>query len=196
MADFFLGIDKFLFYFVNHTISNNLFDKFFPFITEVKHWYLVYILMWCLLFFKGGRLGKIAAIGSLFLVTASDQISSTFLKNLFQRIRPCNELPDVNLLISCSGSYSMPSSHAVNNFAVATYFSLLFPKYKWILIPIASIIAISRPYVGVHYPGDIIVGAMLGAVIGYVFARLIILADNYVEKKFQPKSIIQSETSE
>ena len=194
MTDFFYGIDKFLFYFLNHTISNSFFDKFFPFITEVKHWYLVYIIMWCLLFFKGGRLGKIAAIGSIFLITISDQTSSAFLKNLFERVRPCNALPDVNLLVFCSGSYSMPSSHAVNNFSIATYFSLLFPRYKWILISIATLMALSRPYVGVHYPGDIFVGALVGILLGYLFARLIQFVEKIINTKFPLNLSTHSET--
>jgi len=64
----------------------------------------------------------------------------------------------------------MPSSHAVNNFAVAIYFSYLYPKLKWVLIITASLIVLSRVYVGVHYPSDIIVGALIGSAIGFLFS--------------------------
>lgn len=170
MLEFLYTIDKEIFYFINNTLSNPLFDKIFPYLTEVKHWYLVYIIFWLLLVIKGGRIGRIAAVISLLLITASDQISSSLLKNWIARIRPCNELPEVNILVFCSSAFSMPSSHAVNNFAVAVFFSKIFPKYKIPLYTIAVLMAFSRPYVGVHYPSDVIVGALIGIIIGYLFA--------------------------
>jgi undecaprenyl-diphosphatase len=173
MGDIFYSIDLSVFYFLNHTISTPILDKFFVFITDVNHWYIAYVILLGVAFFKGGRTGKIAAITALIVVGVSDQISSAFLKDLFARIRPCNALPDVNLLVGCTGSYSMPSSHAVNNFAVAVFFLKLYPKLKWVLLTTATIVALSRPYVGVHYPSDIIVGAIIGSIIGYLFALLV-----------------------
>ena len=184
MIEFLYSIDRSLFYFLNHTISNSLFDRFFPFITDVKHWYIAYIILWMILFFKGGRIGKIAAVMSIFLIAASDQISSSFLKNLIERPRPCNILPDVNILVFCSGSYSMPSSHAVNNFAVAGFFGTLFPKYRYIVYSVAALMALSRPYVGVHYPSDIIAGAIIGILIGFLFAYLAKQIDKTISKIF------------
>ncbi len=183
MTDFLYSIDIHLFYFINHSISNPIFDKFFPFITDVKHWYIAYIILWFIAIFKGGRLGRIAAFGVILLIVFSDQFSSSFLKNLFQRVRPCNALPDVNLLSYCSGSYSFPSSHAVNNFAVAFFFGRLFPKLKTTLIIAASLIAFSRPYVGVHYPADIIGGAAIGAAIGYLFSVAALKTDEFLREK-------------
>ncbi|MFC2133455.1 phosphatase PAP2 family protein [Bacteroidota bacterium] len=184
MVDFLYSIDVAIFYFINHTISNPLFDKFFPFITEINHWYLVYFILWCIAFFKGGRTGKVAAVLVLILIAASDQLNSTLLKNLFGRIRPCNALPDVNILAGCTGSYSFPSSHAVNNFAVAVFFYRLFPKFKWILLGSASLIALSRPYVGVHYPSDILFGALLGVLIGYIFSIFAMKIELYLNEKY------------
>ncbi len=182
MVDFLYSVDLSIFYFINHTISNPIFDKFFVFITSVKNWYISYIILWGILFFKGGRIGKIASFGVILLITASDQFNSTFLKDLFERIRPCNALDDVNLLVRCSKSFSFPSSHAVNNFAVAVYFYKLFPKLKWILFILAFLIAFSRPYVGVHYPSDIIAGAIIGSAIGYIFSILTLKVNQKFEK--------------
>ena len=183
MIDFLYSLDLAGFYFLNNTISNPLFDKFFPFITNVKHWYIAYIIVWSILLIKGGRIGKIAAIGIILLIAASDQFNSSLLKNLFERVRPCNLLTDVNILVNCSGSFSFPSSHAVNNFAVAFYFYKLYPNLKWTLFTVASLIAISRPYVGVHYPSDILAGAIIGIILGYIFAYLTILIHNHIEQK-------------
>lgn len=186
MIDILYNIDLQIFYFINHTLSNRLFDKFFPFITEVKHWYLVYLILWLILFIKGGRIGKITAIAIIFAITVSDQISSHFLKDLFARVRPCNVLPDVNILASCTGSYSFPSSHAVNNFTIALLLLRIYPKLKWILLVSAFLIAFSRPYCGVHYPSDILGGAVIGSTIGYLFSILITYTDKWIaEKKFR-----------
>lgn len=183
MADALYQIDVVLFYFFNNTISNPLFDKFFVFITDVKNWYLTYLILLLISFFKGGRIGKIAALMTILLVATSDQISSNLLKNLFERVRPCNVLPDVNILVGCTSSFSFPSSHAVNNFAAALYFGKIFPRIKWILLATALIVAVSRPYVGVHYPSDAFGGAVVGAIIGYLFALLVIKIDNLFQQR-------------
>ncbi len=188
MADFLYSIDLNIFYFINHTLSNPVFDKFFTLITNVKNWYIAYIILWCIAFFKGGRIGKIAAIGAIFVITFSDQLNSSLLKNLFERIRPCNALTDANALLGCSGSYSFPSSHGVNNFAIAVFFYRLFPKLKWVLLVSAGLIAFSRPYVGVHYPSDILVGALLGWGIGYLFSLLALKINDYFEKRIVAKN--------
>ncbi len=183
MIDVLYQIDLSIFYFINHNLSMPILDKFFVFTTEVKHWYIAYIILFFIVIFKGGRIGKISAIGMILLVIASDQLSSTFLKDLFQRIRPCNALPDVNILVGCTGSFSFPSSHAVNNFAAALYFGKLFPKFKWLLISIASLMALGRSYVGVHYPSDILGGAIIGGILGYLFALIVLKIENYFDSK-------------
>ena len=183
MVEFLYSLDLNIFHFINGTLSNPILDKFFPFITNVKHWYVAYIILWFILFFKGGKIGKIASFMVILLIIASDQFSSNFLKNLFDRIRPCNYLENINVLIHCSSSYSFPSSHAVNNFAVAFFFYRLFPKFKWVLFIVASVIAISRPYTGVHYPSDILAGAMIGILIGYLFAEVTIKINAYFTNK-------------
>jgi undecaprenyl-diphosphatase len=184
MVEFLYSIDVSVFHFINDTIANPLFDKFFPFITEADHWFIAYLILWLILIFKGGRIGRIAAIGTIFLITASDQLSSNLLKNLFERIRPCNALNEVNILINCSSSYSFPSSHAVNNFAAALYFGRIFTKYRWIFITVAALMALSRPYVGVHYPSDIVAGALIGSLVGYVFSYLVLMInEKFAESK-------------
>ncbi len=183
MSDFLYSIDLSLFNFINHTISNPIFDKFFPFITNLQHWIIAYIILLLVLFIKGGRLGKIAVIGIIVVIAVSDQLSSNLLKHYFQRIRPCNALDNVRLLVGATSSFSFPSSHAVNNFAAAFFFLKLFPKYKWALLIVASLLAFSRPYVGVHYPSDIAAGALFGSFIGYVFALFALRIDAYISSK-------------
>jgi len=173
MIELLYDLDVAIFYFINSLIANPVFDKLFVTITNVNNWYIAYIILWGICFFKGGRVGKIAAITVIFLIIASDQFSSHLIKPLLQRSRPCNVLEDVNILVNCTKSFSMPSSHAVNNFAVAAFFAILFPKIKHILFIIATLVALSRPYVGVHYPSDILAGALIGFGFGYLFAMIV-----------------------
>lgn len=184
MLDFFYSIDTWLLHFINNTLSNPLLDKFFPFITEVKNWYVAYIILFLILVIKGGRIGRVASIALIFLIIATDQFSSFFLKNLFARVRPCNVFTDLNVLVTCTESFSFPSSHAVNNFAVAMFFTKLFPKLKWSFFIVAILQAFSRPYVGVHYPSDVVGGALIGLFFGYIFAFLVIKIDSlFIQRK-------------
>lgn len=167
--DIFYSIDLAIFYFFNHTISTGFLDKFFSVITSVNNWYIAYLILLGILFFKGGRTGKLAVLGIIILVIITDQVGYKILKEIFQRSRPCSILTDVITPIGCTGAYSFPSNHAMNNFTAAMFFSMLYPKYKVILFSTASLVAISRVYLGLHYPSDIIGGAVIGIIFGYIF---------------------------
>ncbi|MGE5499492.1 MAG: phosphatase PAP2 family protein [Syntrophothermus sp.] len=183
MSDFFYSVDLAVFYFINHNLANGLFDNFFAFITEVKHWYIAFIILLGIVYKKGGRIGRTAAILSVIMIAFSDQLSSFFIKHWIARIRPCNALPDARLVIDCSGSFSFPSSHAVNNFAAFAYFSRLYPDYKWILFIVAFLVSLSRVYVGRHYPSDIIGGAIIGTAIGYLFSYAAEAIDKFIKER-------------
>lgn len=183
MLEFLYQVDLKFLYFINHTLSNPFFDKLFPFITDVKHWYIAYIILFLILIVKGGRIGRIAAVAILLLIITTDQFNSFFLKNLVSRIRPCNIYSDLNVLVTCTESFSFPSSHAVNNFGAAIFFTKIFPKYKWSVFSVAILMAFSRPYVGIHYPSDVIGGALIGMIFGYIFAFIVIKIDSFISMK-------------
>lgn len=181
MSEFLYNIDVQLFYFLNKTLANNLFDKFFPFITDLDHWKIFFVIMWLYLLIGAGKKGRIVAFLALFLVFITDQTSSNLIKNLAERIRPCNVLPGVHVLVSCTESFSFPSSHAVNYFGGAVLFSHFFPRFKITFFIVASLEALSRVICGVHYPSDIIVGTIIGLVIGWLF----VLLWKQINKKFK-----------
>jgi len=105
------------------------------------------------------------------LVVLSDQLSSSVLKQLFDRARPCHTVngipivPEVRLLVGCGSGRSFPSSHAVNNFAVATLFVMYYRRWGWAFFTWASLVALSRVAIGVHYPSDILGGALIGVIL-------------------------------
>jgi undecaprenyl-diphosphatase len=188
MVNFLYSIDISVFYFINHSLSCGALDKFFTIITNVNNWYIAYLILLGISFIKGGSKGKIAAIGVLLLILLTDQLSARIIKEIFQRIRPCNALANVITPLGCNGTFSFPSNHAVNNFAAAMFFYKIFPKLKWAVFITASLVALSRVYIGVHYPSDILGGAVIGSAFGYIFGigalKLdILIKDKFVNKK-------------
>ncbi len=102
-------------------------------------------------------------------VVFADQFSSSLLKPLFKRLRPCHVETFqswIHLPAGCGGQFGFCSSHAANSFAIAVGFYLL-TKHKKAGIALvfwASIISYSRIYLGAHYPLDVFVGALVGTV--------------------------------
>ena len=184
--EFLYSIDLTVFYFFNHTISTGVLDKLFSIITDVNKWYIAYIILIGIAFFKGGRRGKIAVLGLILLIIVTDQTGYRILKEFFERVRPCNALTDAITPVGCAGGYSFPSNHALNNFAAAVFLLTLFPTYKWIFLIVATLISISRIYLGVHYPSDVIGGALIGVAFGYLFSIGALKLEEYFTKKNEP----------
>lgn len=182
MIDFFYNLDLSVFYFINHSISHPFFDKFFVLITTQECWYISYVILLFFLLTKFGARGRYFFFLLIIGIFLSDQISSHLIKESVNRIRPCHSLDNVRLLVPCGNGKSFPSSHSVNNFTLAVFLSYFFKKYRTYFYILAAIVALSRVYVGVHYPSDI----AAGAVIGFIFANLILIIyqrfDNLIAK--------------
>ena len=183
--DHLLQTDTSLFYFINNTMQNSLFDRIMPVITDIHYWKIVILIVWLALIVKGGNKGRVAAILVIVVVGLSDLLIAQVIKPVVARIRPCNVLPHVNLLVGCGGleSYSFPSSHASNIFAAASFFGYKYKRLVAVFISIAILVAYSRVYVGVHYPFDV----LGGAVIGVICAGIILIIERriclFIEKR-------------
>ena len=164
--EFILSIDTSLFYFLNKTLANPLFDWFFPIITNQKNWNPIYIFLILFLVIKYKRRGALIALISIITVGLTDYLGAE-IKELVGRIRPCQSLIDINLLVKCGSGKAFPSLHSANNFALAFVLTKYFRQNSWIFYTIASLIALSRVFVGVHYPLDIFGGAIFGTLIAF-----------------------------
>lgn len=168
-------VDSILFYWINTAWSNPVFDFFLPLFREKLFWAPLYlfILAFALQNF-GKRTGMLVILGLVLAVGLSDFTSSTLIKKNVQRLRPCNDpqlQSQVIQRVACGSGYSFTSSHAANHFAVAVYLGLILGggvrRIRAALLVWAAAVAYAQVYVGVHYPGDVLGGALLGAAIGW-----------------------------
>ncbi|MEW5796015.1 MAG: phosphatase PAP2 family protein [Candidatus Zixiibacteriota bacterium] len=173
-------LDTRLFLFFNITLANPVTDFVMPIITSDWLLRILYAVAVVLLLIFGNTRMRWLVLFSIVAVALTDQLSAGLLKPAIGRLRPCQVLDNINLLVACGGGKSMPSSHAANSFGQAALFGLVYPRLKWALLMFAALIALSRVFVGVHYPFDILVGAVLGLGVGFVVA---LAARRYLGKK-------------
>jgi len=179
------SLDRQLFLFLN-SLNSPFFDHVMHAISGKLIWAPLYLAILIYLGITYKRRFIIILFFIILAVALADQISVHLFKNMFQRLRPCHE-PSLEGMVhlyrgECGGLYSFVSSHATNSFNVALL-SLLFIKRRWYTVSIilwATIIGYSRVYLGVHYPGDVICGSVLGALVGWSIYRLYDLTDKKI----------------
>ena len=188
MMEFLLNLDESIFLFLNGLHAPWL-DPLMAKMTRLVIWSPLFIAVigWIIIKFKWHSIPVLIFIA--ISITITDQVSSAILKPWVGRIRPSHEPHLVELIHLVNGYkggiFSFVSSHAANSFGVATFLWLIFRKeirWIWIMIVWAMIFSYTRIYLGVHYPFDILGGAILGVITGYV---LYILSKKLPEK-FSP----------
>jgi len=166
---------------------NHFFDILMVYVSSMLFWLPFYIFLFYLLIREYKWKSLIILLFTALLITLTDQSSVQLFKNVFERLRPCHN-PDIQAMVHtveyCGGLYSFVSSHATNYFGIIVFVSgLLKNRYKWlpwVLVIWGLLIIYSRIYLGVHYPGDVIAGAILGSVIGWMVLSLY----RYSDKKW------------
>ncbi len=186
MIESILQFDREAFLAINKGLANPFFDWIAPLLRNRFFWSPLYLFLLVFLPRNYGRTGWIIVSAFLLTFFLTDMCSSAVLKPTFGRLRPCNDpelSTEVRSLVSCGSGFSFPSSHAANHFALATFLIIVFyRKWKWVLplgILWALSISFSQVYVGVHYPIDITVGAILGISIGYIISTIFLIYKPY-----------------
>ena len=175
------NLDHSLFYLINTLGSTSWLDIFFPAITDLHkspYFALIVVPLFLGFFIKDyGKRGLLLFFGLIVCLGLSD-FTGGQIKKYFQRARP-GDNPEIHAVVKAPYSgFSFVSNHATNLFAMATYTSFFVPVLAIPTFAVAGLVAYSRVYNGVHYPGDVFFGAMLGILIAYLICRLIVYFSN------------------
>lgn len=165
--------------FIQTYIHNPFTDKLFPFITFLGDKGIIWVLI--SLFLIANKKYRKVGIMSIIALALATILGEGLMKNLIQRPRPFIDYPMFELIISRPSGYSFPSGHTTSSFAAAGVLSKNFKKYQSFFWILAFLISISRLYLLVHYPSDVIVGIFLG-----LFCSLIVL--RFFQNKYKDKN--------
>ena len=171
--------DRKLFFFINDRMSNHFFDSVLPFVRESTIWAPLYLFM---LVFAVSNFGKRGWLWFLFAICTAalcDLVSSHLIKEHIFRLRPCQDpelANQIHILVNyCPVSSSFTSSHATTHFGLAVFIAVTLRRYipRWVYLFLAwaAVISFAQVYVGVHYPFDVVCGAVLGCLLGFIVAR-------------------------
>lgn len=166
--------DNYVLHSINKYLKNKYLDKLMPMITTMGNIGIIWIAVAIILLLNK----PYKVIGGIVILTLaiSTIIGEGIVKHIVRRIRPCNNGININLLISRPISYSFPSGHTSSSFAVAGVLSMYFHQYRIIFMAVAFLIALSRLYLYVHYPTDVIGGI----IIGILCSKLVLIILNII----------------
>ncbi|MDP3470047.1 MAG: phosphatase PAP2 family protein [Daejeonella sp.] len=188
MLEQIIQFDQNLFFGINQGLSNSFFDWLMPALRNRFFWTPLYLFIVIFLVRNYRKKGWYILLFAFLCFGLTDYISSSVIKPSVGRLRPCNDpeiKKDVRNLIACGTGYSFPSSHAANHFGLAVFLILVF-YYKWkLILPVGLFWAISvsfaQIYVGVHFPLDILGGAILGSMIAYIMYTILLVNKSFKE---------------
>lgn len=190
MIEYLKSIDTELFLFLNGC-HNAFFDPIMYWLSDKLIWAPMYLLIIFLIIRRYKMQGVIMLLFIIITIAFCDQTASGLLKNTVQRLRPSHDSALMNLVhlskAGPGGLYGYASSHAANVFGLATFlFFVLDQKFrilKYWMFAWATLVAYSRIYNGVHYPGDVITGVLIGVGYGYLLAKAYQSLTRYIDKK-------------
>jgi undecaprenyl-diphosphatase len=194
---FSIPLDLTILKFINVTIANPVFDFLFGNIGDFRLWAIPISVAIVLLLWKGGPRGRWLVAISVITVILVDSSIHLIIKPFFARPRPCHAEPAITWLrfiAGCGGKYGFPSSHAANTFSQAVVIGAFYKRTRIYMFTFAALVSISRIYLGVHYPLDILAGAIYGALIGSLVLYLAkVLAPERFTAYFSARNVSQAD---
>lgn len=175
MIEWLSNLEKSITLWIYHN-SNSSFDSLFPFYTDLHKvtWFIIPALLILVYFFiKRFRRSGVTYLLFLMLSLGVSDFAGKIVKNNFPRMRPYT-VAELNIKEKSPAgpTSSFYSNHTSNMFAFATYTSAFFPAAKPYVFALAVLTGYSRMYNGVHYPSDVLAGAIMGMLIGWLISRL------------------------
>jgi membrane-associated phospholipid phosphatase len=173
-------LDNRLFELINQNWVNPIFDSIMPWVAQVKNWYLFYILLIAFVFYTMEKYAWrliIAAYLNMFIVY---ELNNLFVKQLFHQIRPCNDkslIFKIRLLADhCPENFGFTSMQSSINFGFVFFLYFANPKILsnrllFFIFTFVMAISYSQIYIGIHFPKDIIGGALLGTFVSFLLSR-------------------------
>ncbi len=180
MLDFLVDIDTKLFLFFNG-LHNHFFDYFMMAFTGRFNWIPMYVVIFFMIYLRfNWRVASVYVVATGLAILMTDQLCATVIRPVVERLRPANIENPLSEFVHIfrgyrGGTYGFPSCHAANSFCLAILLSLLISERRFsiVIFTWAFFHSYSRLYLGVHYPGDLIVGAILGGSVSLLFYVLL-----------------------
>jgi undecaprenyl-diphosphatase len=185
-----LELDRKLFIELNSSFRSPFVDQLMYFLTETYVWIPLHLFLLYLIIKTFRKQTWMVLLAITLTIVLADQVTSAFMKPFFERLRPSHEpsLAEQVFLVNQyrGGKFGFASSHAANTFGVAMLMWLVLKPYRpWIglLFLWAVFVSYTRIYLGVHYPGDIIAGFLVGFFSAMVAYYLFLFTKRYFERK-------------
>jgi undecaprenyl-diphosphatase len=174
MLEKLIELDRDLFVYLND-MQSPFWDAVMIFASDKYVWVPFYLGVIAYVIWRYKRQSIPMLLLAILTIALADSITSGIFKPYFSRLRPCHDasLSEViNIVAGCGGKFGFMSSHAANAFGFAVFFNLIlsdrYAIFKVILVVWAVVVSYSRIYLGVHFPGDVVGGAIVGSFAAYV----------------------------